>query len=73
MANLCKNQTQETLKRDLNDFIDRCIEWRVKQGLKQQDIAEMSGSTPSTVCRFEKNQRASVPLIIFYIRMGVTI
>ena len=73
MTNLCKNETQETLRKDINDFIDRCIEWRVKQGLKQQDIAEMSGSTPSTVFRFEQKQRASVPLIIFYIRMGVTI
>lgn len=73
MTNICKNEAQETLKRDLNDFIDRCIEWRLKQGLKQQDIAEMCGSTPSTVSRFEKMQRASVPLIIFYIRMGVTI
>ena len=73
MTNLCKNPTQEKMQKDINDFIDRCIEWRVKHGLMQQDIADMSGSSPSTVCRFEKNRQASVPLIIFYIRRGVTI
>ena len=55
----------------VHEFVDRCVAWRQKHELSQKEIASRSGVNPVTVCRFEKHQRLSWQLIVWYIERGV--